>query len=51
MQVGWYKRSVALPYSMIKKEATKAEFKDGYLLIRFEGGEPNGDKKKSGKSR
>jgi arsenite-transporting ATPase len=51
MQVGWYKRSVALPYSMIKKEATKAEFKDGYLLVRFEGGEPNGDKKKSGKSR
>ena len=51
IQVGWYKRSVALPYSMIKKEATKAEFKDGYLLIRFEGGEPNGDKKKGRKGR
>jgi arsenite-transporting ATPase len=51
IQVGWYKRSVALPYSMVKKEATKAEFKDGYLLIRFEGGEPNGDKKKGRKGR
>ncbi|MDD1756668.1 MAG: ArsA family ATPase [Methanomassiliicoccales archaeon] len=51
IQVGWYKRSVSLPYSMIKKEATKAEFKDGYLLIRFEGGEPNGDKKKGRKGR
>jgi len=51
IQVGWYKRSVALPYSMVNKEATKAEFKDGYLLIRFEGGEPNGDKKKGRKGR
>jgi arsenite-transporting ATPase len=51
VQVGWYKRSVSLPYSMIKKEATKAEFKDGYLLIRFEGGEPNGEQKKGRKGR
>lgn len=51
IQVGWYKRSVALPYSMVKKEATKAEFKEGYLLIRFEGGEPNGDQKKGRKGR
>jgi len=39
VQVGWYKRSVTLPYTLGKKEATKAEFKDGRLLIRFEGGE------------
>lgn len=51
VQVGWYKRSVALPYSLMKKEATKAEFKDGYLLIRFEGGESNADKKKGRKGR
>jgi len=51
IQVGWYKRTVSLPYSMIKKEATKAEFKEGYLLIRFEGGEPNGDQKKGRKGR
>lgn len=51
VQVGWYKRSVALPYSLVKKEATKAEFKDGYLLVRFEGGESNGDKKKGRKGR
>jgi len=51
VQVGWYKRSVSLPYSMIKKEATKAEFKDGYLLIRFEGGESNGEQKKGRKGR
>jgi arsenite-transporting ATPase len=51
VQVGWYKRSVALPYSLVNKEATRAEFKDGNLLIRFEGGEPNGVKKKAGKKR
>jgi len=33
--VGWYKRSVALPYSLVKKEAHKAEFKDGRLVISF----------------
>ncbi len=51
IQVGWYKRSVSLPYSLINKEATKAEFKEGYLLIRFEGGEPNGGEKKGRKGR
>jgi arsenite-transporting ATPase len=33
--VGWYKRSVTLPYSLVKKEAHKAEFKDGRLVISF----------------
>lgn len=33
--VGWYKRSVALPYSLVKKEAYRAEFKDGRLVISF----------------
>ena len=33
--VGWYKRSVALPYSLVKKQAHKAEFKDGRLMISF----------------
>ncbi|HQN76485.1 MAG TPA: ArsA family ATPase [Methanomassiliicoccales archaeon] len=33
--VGWYKRSVALPYSLVKKEVRKAEFKDGRLVISF----------------
>ncbi len=33
--VGWYKRSVALPYSLVRKEAHKAEFKDGRLVISF----------------
>jgi arsenite-transporting ATPase len=36
VKVGWYKRSVSLPYSLVSKDATKAEFKDGRLLIRFE---------------
>jgi arsenite/tail-anchored protein-transporting ATPase len=49
IQVGWYKRSVTLPYTLTKKEATKAEFKDGFLLIRFEGGDSNGSKKKGRK--
>ncbi len=33
--VGWYKRSVALPYSLVRKEAHKAEFKEGRLVISF----------------
>ena len=33
--VGWYKRSVALPYSLVNKEAHKAAFKDGRLVISF----------------
>ncbi|MEI6796483.1 MAG: ArsA family ATPase [Methanomassiliicoccales archaeon] len=43
VKVGWYKRSVALPYSLMKKVTTKAEFKDGRLLIYFE------EEKKDGK--
>jgi len=47
VQVGWYKRSISLPYTLTKKEATRAEFKDGDLLIRFEGGVEDGSKKKA----
>lgn len=36
VKVGWYKRSVILPYSMVKKQPSKAEFKDGRLLVYFE---------------
>jgi arsenite-transporting ATPase len=36
VKVGWYKRSVSLPYAMVKKETCKAEFKDGRLNIYFE---------------
>jgi arsenite-transporting ATPase len=36
VKVGWYKRSVILPYSMVKKHTSKAEFKDGRLLVYFE---------------
>lgn len=36
VKVGWYKRSVSLPYAMVKKETSKAEFKDGRLNIYFE---------------
>jgi arsenite-transporting ATPase len=36
VKVGWYKRSVILPYSMVKKKTSKAEFKDGRLLVYFE---------------
>ncbi len=35
IKVGWYKRSVVLPYSLVHKEADKAEFKDGRLIISF----------------
>lgn len=35
VKVGWYKRSVALPYSLVQKEAQKAEFTDGRLIISF----------------
>jgi arsenite-transporting ATPase len=36
VKVGWYKRSVSLPYAMVQKETCKAEFKDGRLNIYFE---------------
>ena len=35
IQVGNYKRSVTLPYTLIRAEVKKAEFKEGRLLIRF----------------
>jgi arsenite-transporting ATPase len=40
IQVGTYKRSVTLPYTLKRREITKAEFKEGRLLITFnkEGG-------------
>jgi arsenite-transporting ATPase len=41
VKVGWYKRSVILPYSMVKKKTSKAEFKDGRLLVYFEEEERN----------
>jgi arsenite-transporting ATPase len=41
VKVGWYKRSVILPYSMVKKKTSKAEFKDGRLLVYFEEEEKN----------
>ncbi len=44
VQVGHYKRSIALPYSLIHKDTKKAEFKDGRLLIEFEGGDEDGGK-------
>jgi arsenite-transporting ATPase len=46
VKVGWYKRSVTLPYTFMKKEAAKAEFKDGRLVISFSGGSSNASKKK-----
>jgi len=36
VKVGWYKRSVVLPYSLVRKNTSKAEFKDGRLLVYFE---------------
>ncbi|HSV42611.1 MAG TPA: ArsA family ATPase, partial [Methanomassiliicoccales archaeon] len=36
VKVGWYKRSVTLPYALVRKETSKAEFKDGRLIVYFE---------------
>lgn len=44
VQVGHYKRSVSLPYSLIHKDTKKAEFKDGRLLIVFKGDDQDGRK-------
>jgi arsenite-transporting ATPase len=35
IQVGSYKRSVSLPYTLVKREILKAEFDEGRLLIKF----------------
>ncbi len=47
VKVGWYKRSVSLPYSLVRKDATKAEFKDGRLLIKFEEGKKDAKEESS----
>lgn len=36
VRVGPYKRSVSLPYTLLNRQAKKAEFREGRLLIRFE---------------
>lgn len=36
VQVGAYRRSITLPFTLISKEPKKAEFKDGRLLISFQ---------------
>ncbi len=51
VQVGWYKRSITLPYTLTKKETTRAEFKEGRLLIRFEGGDEGGVNKEKRKGK
>jgi arsenite-transporting ATPase len=48
VKVGWYKRSVILPYSLVKKNTSKAEFKDGRLLIYFEEEHKNAKGKEEG---
>ena len=35
IQVGHYKRSVTLPYALMKSNKMRAEFKNGRLLVRF----------------
>jgi arsenite-transporting ATPase len=37
IKVGWYKRSIVLPFTLANQEASKAEFRDGRLLIKFQG--------------
>ncbi len=38
IKVGWYKRSIVLPFTLANQEASKAEFRNGRLLIKFTGG-------------
>jgi arsenite-transporting ATPase len=47
VKVGWYKRSIVLPFTLAKQDATKAEFRDGRLLIKFEGGKTIANKEKA----
>lgn len=35
VKVGAYKRSISLPYTLMKGEIHRAEFRDGRLLVRF----------------
>ncbi|MCJ7517368.1 MAG: ArsA family ATPase [Methanomassiliicoccales archaeon] len=51
VQVGSYKRSVSLPYSLLHMETKKAEFVDGRLLITFGGSERNGREGRKDKRR
>jgi len=37
VEVGPYRRSIALPTTFVRKDPQRAEFKDGHLLISFEG--------------
>jgi arsenite-transporting ATPase len=46
VEVGQYRRSIALPFTFSNKEPNKAEFKDGRLLIKFEGEDDGGDTKR-----
>jgi arsenite-transporting ATPase len=45
VEVGWYRRSIALPTTFARREPSKAEFKEGHLLIMFKG-EDNGRRDK-----
>jgi arsenite-transporting ATPase len=47
IKVGWYKRSIVLPFTLAKQDATKAEFRDGRLLIKFEGGKTIANEEKA----
>jgi arsenite-transporting ATPase len=47
IKVGWYKRSIVLPFTLAKQDATKAEFRDDRLLIKFEGGKTIASKEKA----
>ncbi|MCQ5375885.1 MAG: ArsA family ATPase [Methanomassiliicoccales archaeon] len=42
IEVGAYRRSITLPYSLINSEADRAEFRDGRLLVRFRRAVQNG---------
>ncbi len=42
VQVGTYRRQISLPFTFTHKEAAKAEFKEGRLLIRFKDGGKSG---------
>ncbi|QLH75228.1 MAG: ArsA family ATPase [Methanomassiliicoccales archaeon] len=46
VKVGWYKRSVVLPYALVRKNTTRAEFKDGRLLVYFEEEEKDAEEQK-----
>ncbi len=47
VEVGQYRRSVVLPFTFVRKEPVKAEFKEGRLLIKFKESVDDGDKRAS----